>query len=63
MRRLLLAMLLPLCCSGCAAVSVGSAAVSVASTGVRIGATVVETAVDVTAAGVRTIIGRGDAAK
>ena len=46
--------LLPLL-SGCAVVAVADAAVSVAATTVKVGAAVVETAVDVTADGVRAV--------
>ena len=45
----------PLLCSGCAVVAVADAAVTVVATTVKIGATVVETAVDVTAAGVKAV--------
>ena len=49
-----------LLCSGCAAVTVADAAVSVVATTVKVGATVVGTAVDVTAAGVKAVVGSDD---
>ncbi len=55
MRPVLL--LLPFLCSGCAVVTVADAAVSVAATAVKATATVVGTAVDVTAAGVKAVVG------
>jgi hypothetical protein len=57
MRPVLL--LLPFLCSGCAIVTVADAAVSVAATAVKATATVVGTAVDVTAAGVKAVVGTG----
>jgi hypothetical protein len=53
----MLCLLLPLCFSGCAIVAVADAAVTVTASAVKIGATVVETAVDVTAAGARAMVG------
>jgi hypothetical protein len=50
----------PLLCSGCAVVTVADAAVSVVATTVKVGATVVGTAVDVTAAGVKAVVGSSD---
>jgi len=58
--RIVLLTLLPLLCSGCAVVTVADAAVSVVSTTVKVGATLVETAVDVTAAGVKAVVGSDD---
>lgn len=51
------ALILAVCCSGCAVVSVAGAAVTVASTAVSVGATVVGTTVDVAASGVRAVVG------
>ena len=59
-KRIVLITLLPLLCSGCAVVTVADAAVSVVATTVKVGATVVETAVDVTAAGVKAVVGSDD---
>lgn len=59
-RRIALVILLPLLCSGCAVVAVADAAVTVVATTVKVGATVVETAVDVTAAGVKAVVGSDD---
>lgn len=59
-RGIALLALLPLLCSGCAVVTVADAAVSVVATTVKVGATVVGTAVDVTAAGVKAVVGSGD---
>lgn len=56
----LILLLLPVLCSGCAVVAVADAAVSVTATVVKAGATVVGTAVDVTAAGVKAVIGSDD---
>jgi hypothetical protein len=50
-------LLIPLCCSGCAVVTVAGAAVSVVSTTVKVGADVVGAAADVAGAGVRTVNG------
>ncbi|NJD35354.1 MAG: hypothetical protein FIA96_11075 [Betaproteobacteria bacterium] len=50
-------LLLSFLCSGCAVVTVADAAVSVAATTIKVAATVVETTVDVTAAGVKTVVG------
>ena len=58
--RIVLLTLLPLLCSGCAVVTVADAAVSVVATTVKVGATVVGTAVDVTAAGVKAVVGSDD---
>jgi hypothetical protein len=58
--RIALVALLPLLCSGCAVVAVADAAVTVVATTVKVGATVVETAFDVTAAGVKAVVGSGD---
>jgi len=52
--------LLPLLCSGCAVLTVADAAVTVVATTVKAGATVVGTAVDVTAAGVKAVVGSDD---
>lgn len=52
--------LIPLLCSGCAVVAVADAAVSVTATVVKAGATVVGTAVDVTAAGVKAVVGKDE---
>lgn len=46
--------------SGCSLFMVADAAVSVAATTVKVGASVVETAVDVTASGVKAVTGTGD---
>ncbi|MBF0615145.1 MAG: hypothetical protein HQL92_08330 [Magnetococcales bacterium] len=46
--------------SGCAVVAVTDAVVSTATTAVKVGATVVETAVDVTAGGVKAVTGTDD---
>ena len=51
-------LLLPFLCSGCTFVTVADAAVSVTATTAKAAATVVGTAVDVTAAGVRAIVGK-----
>ena len=59
-RGIALLSLLPLLCSGCAVVTVADAAVSVVATTVKVGATVVETAFDVTAAGVKAAVGSDD---
>lgn len=56
----LILLLLPVLCSGCAVVAVADAAVSVTATVVKAGATVVGTAVDVTAAGVKAVVGSDD---
>jgi len=58
--RIVLVTLLPLLCSGCAVVTVADAAVTVVATTVKVGATVVGTAVDVTAAGVKAVVGSDD---
>jgi hypothetical protein len=58
--RIALVALLSLLCSGCAVVTVADAAVTVVATTVKVGATVVGTAVDVTAAGVKAVVGSGD---
>ena len=50
----------PLLCSGCAVVTVADAAITVVATTVKVGATVVGTAVDVTAAGFKAVVGSGD---
>jgi hypothetical protein len=59
--RLLLLFLVVLPCTGCSAVAVADAAVTVVATTVKVGATVVGTAVDVTAAGIKTVTGNSDA--
>ena len=59
-KRIALVTLLPLLCSGCAVVTVADAAITLVATTVKVGATVVETAVDVTAAGVKAVAGSGD---
>lgn len=56
MRQLLL--LAPLLCSGCAVVAVADAAITVTAVAVKGAATVVGTAVDVTAAGVKAVVGK-----
>jgi hypothetical protein len=58
--RIALVTLLPLHYSGCAVVTVADAAVTVVATTVKVGATVVGTAVDVTAAGVKAVVGSDD---
>jgi hypothetical protein len=58
--RIALVTLLPLLYSGCAVVTVADAAVTVVATTVKVGATVVGTAVDVTAAGVKAVVGSDD---
>ena len=50
-------LLLPFLISGCAVVAVADLAVSVTATAVKAGAVAVGTAVDVTAAGVKVVIG------
>ena len=55
--RIVLLAVLPLLCPGCAVVTEADAAVSVVGTTVKVGATVVETAVDVTAEGVKAVVG------
>jgi hypothetical protein len=50
-------LLFPLLTSGCAVVAIADAAVTVTATTIKIGATVVETAVDITAAGVKAAVG------
>ena len=60
MRSFLLALCLPLFCSGCAVVAVADAAVTVVATTVKVGAAVVGTTVDVGAAGVRAVVGSSD---
>lgn len=57
LRPLAAAVFLTLICSGCAVVAVADAAVTVVATTVSVGATVVGTAVDVTAAGVKAVVG------
>jgi hypothetical protein len=59
-RTLLLSVLFPFLCSGCAVVAVADAAVTVVSTTVSVGATVVGTTVDVAAAGVEAVAGSDD---
>jgi hypothetical protein len=59
-RTIALSAFFPLLCSGCAVVAVADAAVTVVSTTVSVGATVVETMVDVTAAGVKAVVGSDD---
>ena len=59
-KRIALLTWLSLLCSGCAVVTVADAAVSVVATTVKVGATLVETAVDVTAAGVKAAVGSDD---
>ena len=54
--RIVLVALLPLLCSGCAVVR-GRCSSHVVATTVKVGANVVETAVDVTAAGVKAVVG------
>lgn len=51
-------LLVPFLCSGCAVVTVADAAVSVTATAVKVAATAVGTAVDVTAAGVKAVVGK-----
>lgn len=58
--RIALVTLLPLHYPGCAVVTVADAAVTVVATTVKVGATVVGTAVDVTAAGVKAVVGSDD---
>ncbi|MDD2884064.1 MAG: hypothetical protein PHT48_03355 [Dechloromonas sp.] len=60
MRTIFLVGVLALCSSGCAVVAVADAAVSVAATTVKVGASVVGTAVDVTSAGVKAVVGSND---
>jgi hypothetical protein len=50
----------PLLCAGCAVVTVADAAVTVLATTVKVGATVVGTAVNVTTAGVKAVVGSDD---
>ena len=57
--RIALVTLLPLLYLGCAVVTVADAAVTVVATTVKV-PTVVETAVDVTAAGVKAVVGSDD---
>ncbi len=52
-----------LCCTGCSVIAVADAAVTVTATTVKVGAAVVETAVDVTAAGVKAVVGKDEAKK
>jgi hypothetical protein len=52
-----LLLLFPLLASGCAVVAIADAAVTVTATTIKIGAMVVETAVDITAAGVKAAVG------
>jgi hypothetical protein len=60
LRLFLLIACAPLLCSGCAVVTVADAAVTVVATTFKVGATVVGTAVDVTAAGVKAMVGGDD---
>jgi hypothetical protein len=60
LRQMTAALSLVLICSGCAVVAVADAAVTVVATTVSVGATVVGTAVDVTAAGVKAVVGSDD---
>jgi hypothetical protein len=57
MRTFAFLVLLSFLCTGCAVVSVVDAAVTVVSTSVSFGATVVGTTLDVTAAGVKSVVG------
>ena len=60
MPRLLLTGLLSLLSVGCSVVAVADAAVTVVATTVKVGAKVVETTVDVTAAGVKAVVGTSE---